>query len=320
MTLLDLGPGVEFDRIRDIARALGARGTALGDDCALVPMGDAFLVLSCDLTVEGVHYRRAWLTPAEAGWRAATAALSDLAAEGAETIGALVALGMPAEAADESVDFMKGVGDALEAAGGTVLGGDLSTAPAWTCDVTAVGRASNPVTRAGARMGDGIWVTGALGGARAAVRAWEAGREPERDARERFARPAARIGAGRWLAAAGAHAMMDLSDGLAGDARHLAAASGAGIDIDLERVPVAPSAAREAARAEETPSHFAAAGGEDYELLVAMPAGFGAEGAQDFEEATGVPLVRVGQVGGEPGVRLLDRGRPVSLEGFDHFR
>ncbi len=320
MTLLDLGPGVEFDRIRSIARALGARGTALGDDCALVPMGDTFLALSCDLTVEGVHYRREWLTPAEAGWRAATAALSDLAADGAETIGVLVALGMPAEADDESVAFMEGVGDAVEAAGGTVLGGDLSTAPAWACDVTAVGRASNPVTRAGARNGDGIWVTGSLGGARAAVRAWEAGREPGGDARQLFARPEARIGAGRWLAAAGAHAMLDLSDGLAGDARHLAAASRVGIDIDLGLVPVAPCAAREAVVAGEAPAHFAATGGEDYELLVAMPEGFGAEGARDFLAATGVPLVRVGLVGGVPGVRFLDEGRPTSLEGFDHFR
>jgi len=231
-----------------------------------------------------------------------------------------VALGMPADAADDSVAFMEGVGAAVDAAGGTVLGGDLSTAPVWTCDVTALGRASNPVTRAGARAGDGIWVTGPLGGARAAVRAWEAGRDPERDARERFAKPATRIGAGRWLAAAGAHAMMDLSDGLAGDVGHLAAASRVGIDIDLGLVPVAPSAAREAARAGEAPSHFAAAGGEDYELLVAMPEGFGVEGARDVREEIGVPLVRVGHVVTRPGVRLLDGGRPVSLEGFDHFR
>lgn len=320
MTLLGLGPGVEFDRIRAIARALGARGTALGDDCALVPMGDAFLVLSCDLTVEGVHYRREWLSPQEAGWRAATAALSDLAAEGAETIGVLVALGMPAASADESVDFMKGVGEAVDAAGGTVLGGDLSSAPFWTCDVTAVGRASNPVTRAGARDGDGVWVTGSLGAARAAVRAWEAGREPVAEARRRFARPAARIAAGRWLAAAGAHAMMDLSDGLAGDIGHLAAASEVGIDIDLDLVPVADSARREADAAGERPARFAAAGGEDYELLVAMPHGFGEKEAGEFAASGGLPLVRVGRVGGAPGARLLEDGRPVFLEGFDHFR
>jgi thiamine-monophosphate kinase len=283
-------------------------------------MGDAFLVLSCDLSVEGVHYRREWLTPEEAGWRAATAALSDLAAEGAETIGVLVALGMPAASADESVDFMKGVGDAAEAAGGTVLGGDLSTAPVWTCDVTAVGRASNPVTRAGARDGDGVWVTGSLGAARAAVRSWEAGREPEAGARHRFARPAARIAAGRWLAAAGAHAMMDLSDGLAGDIGHLAAASEVGIDIALELVPVADSARREAEAAQERPAHFAAAGGEDYELLVAMPDGFGDAEAAEFTAASGLPLVRVGRVGGAEGARLLENGTPVSLEGFDHFR
>ncbi|MGH7659103.1 MAG: thiamine-phosphate kinase, partial [Gemmatimonadales bacterium] len=223
MTLLGLGPGREFDRIRAIAAALGPNGTALGDDCALIPEGNGWIVLSCDLTVENVHYRSGWLKPREVGWRAAMSALSDLAGEGAEAIGVLVSVGVPAGEEDAVVRLMEGVGEAAGHAGGTVLGGDLSAAPVWTVDVTAVGRATNPVTRAGARPGDGVWVTGALGGARSAVMAWKDGREPSADGRRAFARPEARIEAGLALAALGAHAMLDLSDGLAGDAGHLAA-------------------------------------------------------------------------------------------------
>src|SRR5690606_8898779 len=136
-------------------------------------------------------------------------------------------------------------------------------------------RAVHLVRRTGARPGDGLWVSGALGGARAALAAWEDGRQPDARAREAFARPAPRLALGAWLAAAGAHAMLDLSDGLAGDARHLAAASGVRIAVELERVPLHHAVHAEAERARKAPARFAAEGGEDYELLAALPATFG---------------------------------------------
>jgi thiamine-monophosphate kinase len=186
--------------------------------------------------------------------------------------------------------------------------------------VTVIGRAERPVTRAGASPGDGIWVTGALGGARAALEAWRRGDSPAADARRAFARPEPRIAAGLWLAAHGARAMLDLSDGLAGDAGHLAAASGVRIDLALEMVPVAAAAIAEANRLGVPVQQFAAEAGEDYELLAALPGDFGAAGAREFEAACRIALTRVGTVRRGTGVRAELAGRSVTLRGYDHFR
>jgi thiamine-monophosphate kinase len=224
MKHLGLGPGSEFDRIRAIAHVLGDRAGELGDDCAVLSRPEGSLVISTDLSIEGHHFRREWLTPEEIGWRAAAAGLSDLAAEGAAPIGVLASVAVPRGEANATERIMAGVGSVAAEVGGRVLGGDLSAGPFVIIDVTAVGHTDRAVTRSGARPGDGLWVTGRLGGARAALDAWREGREPDGSARERFARPAPRIVAGQWLSARGARAMIDVSDGLAGDAAHLAAA------------------------------------------------------------------------------------------------
>jgi thiamine-monophosphate kinase len=316
-----LGPGPEFDRIRRIARVLGERAHGLGDDCALLPDGEGVLAISTDVSVEGVHFRLDWIDPAEAGWRATAAALSDLAAEGAAPIGVLSALTVPDGAVEQDlVALTGGIAEATGAAGGVVLGGDLSAGPAWSVAVTVLGRAERPVTRAGASPGDGIWVTGVLGGARAALEAWRRGDSPAADARRAFAHPEPRIAAGRWLSGHGARAMLDLSDGLAGDVEHLAAASEVRIDLTLEMVPVAAAAIAEARRLDLPVQQFAAEGGEDYELLVAMPGDFGAAGVREFEAACRIALTRVGTVKVGGGVRIELAGRPLALRGYDHFR
>lgn len=317
---IPLGPGREFDRIRRILDRLGPAARGIGDDCAVLPDGTGRLVVSVDLSVEGVHFRRDWLTLEEIGWRATAAALSDLAAEGAATVGVLTSIGVPSGASDHDlVALMAGVGAAAAAAGGAVLGGDLAASERWLIDVTVLGRAARPVTRAGAVAGDGLWVTGALGGARAALHAWRAGGAPDTAARSSFAHPVPRIGSGQALARAGAHAMLDLSDGLGGDAGHLAAASGVGLEVDLGLVPLAAAVAPVAFSAGVAPAVFAAEGGEDYELLVAMPGDFSAAAAARLSGETGVPLTRIGTVGAGAGTRFLLEGRPVTLRGFDHF-
>jgi thiamine-monophosphate kinase len=316
-----LGPGPEFDRIRRIAEELAGRASELGDDAAVLPEGDGVLVVSTDASVEGVHFRRDWLSLEEIGWRAAAAALSDLAAMGARPVGVLAALTVPGSAsAEDPALMMRGVGAAAADAGATVLGGDLTAASSWAATVTVIGRAERPVRRRGAKPGDTLWVTGALGGARAALVAWGSGAAPAPDARAAFAHPTPRIEAGSWLAAHGAHAMLDLSDGLAADVHHLAAASAVRLDIDLTRVPVSGAAVSPALAMSVEPSVFAARGGEDYELLVALPEEFGEPDVRRFEGATGLALTRVGTVHRGSGVRLLLRGERVSLEGFDHFR
>lgn len=313
-----LGRGPEFDRIRAIAEVLGPRAAELGDDCAMVPLNGGFLALSTDVSVDEVHFRRGWLSAREIGWRATAAALSDLAAVGADPAGLLVAVTLPPDCADgDLLALMDGVGAAASASGTPVLGGDLARGGTLQLAVTVVGSTASWRGRSGAQPGDRLWVTGALGGARAALRSWQSGGTPDPAAREAFARPIPRLAAGRWLAAAGAHAMIDLSDGLAGDADHLAAASGVAMTIHLPLVPCHPSLAAlpvsEAAR-------VAAEGGEDYELLVALPPVFGAEEARRCEVETGVPLTRIGEVGEGVGVRLLDGKLPVALSSFDHFR
>lgn len=306
-----LGPGPEFDRIRAIARELGDGAAALDDDCAvLAPIAHA-LVLSTDVSVEGVHFRREWLTLEEIGWRAAAAALSDLAAEGASPIGMLVALTSPAAASEADIsELMRGVGAAITSVGGRVLGGDLSSGPAWSIAITVVGTAERPVTRAGALPGDSLWVTGTLGAAGAAVDALLANTSPTAELRNAFARPEPRICEGRWLAAHGAHAMIDVSDGIAADAAHIAAASGVHVEIAVAQLP----------RASDVDPARAAAGGEDYELLVAMPATFTAGAAAEFTAASGTRITRVGRIAAGSGVRLELDGAELRVAGYDHFR
>lgn len=302
-----LGPGLEFDRIRAIGAALGDTAEGLGDDCAFLPGG---WCVSVDMSVEGVHFRREWLDPGEIGWRAAMAALSDLAAVGAVAEALVVGLSAPGqEPIEVTTAIMRGVGEAARAAGAVVVGGDLTRARDLALAVTVFGRTNRPVRRRGANVGDGVWVTGALGGPRAALAAWAGGREPAAEPRRRFARPVARLAEGQRLAELGATAMLDLSDGLAGDLRHLAAASQVGLVVELDRVPVDDGVSEEAARAGQPPEVFAAIGGEDFELVATLPPG-----------VDGRPLTRIGTVVGGQGVQTLLGGVEWTLNGYDHFR
>lgn len=313
----DLGAGVEFDRIRAIAAVLGPRAAELGDDCALLPLGGGFLALSTDVSVDAVHFHRDWLSLPEIGWRAAAAALSDLAAVGANPAGILVALTVPPELGEQDVvALMDGAGAAASAVGAPVLGGDLSAGATLQLAVTVVGSTGRWLGRGGARAGDGLWVTGALGGSRTALLAWQAGREPAPEARTAFARPQPRLAAGQWLALAGARAMIDLSDGLAGDVAHLAASSGLRMRVNLDQVPRHGSISQDDLRAA---CLTAASGGEDYELLAAMPPAFTEREAGVMTSQTGVALTRVGVVEEGEGVQLVLDGDALDLSSFSHF-
>lgn len=315
-----LGPGREFDRIRQILARLGPVAKRVGDDCAEVPEGSGHLVMSTDLAIEGRHFRRDWLSLEEIGWRATAAALSDLAAEGARPIGALVSLGVPGTADEAAVvAVMDGAGQALGGVGAALLGGDLSAADQWILNLTVIGRAERPVTRAGALPGDGVWVSGQLGGARAALAQWRAGREPDAASRRAFAHPVPRIELGVALAGSGARAMLDLSDGLGGDAGHLAAASAVSLEISLDLLPLAPGAILGGSLEGVPAAVFAGQGGEDYELLVVLPSEFGASQADALASRTGVRLTRIGEVRAGTGVRFRLAGEEVQLAGFDHF-
>ena len=324
-----LRAGGEFDLIRAFARAAGAAtpppelAVQPGDDAVglTVPEGET-LLLSTDVTVEDVHFRRAWASWEIVGRRAVAAALSDLAAMAARPLGVLVTLMLPPELDHEVVEGLgRGAGECLGEVGASLLGGDLSRTPAGVAvDVVAAGAASRPVGRDGAAPGDELWVTGELGGPASAVRDWIRGLEPDPRSRRAFARPVPRISEARWLAdRLDLRAMIDLSDGLGADAAQLAAASGVGIDIELERLPLAPALEEEGNQ--ELARRQALAGGEDYELLLAAPAA-AVEGGlrRDFFREFGIPLGRVGTVTDAEGVLRVD-GRPLEPGGggYDHF-
>lgn len=322
-----LGRGREFDLIRRLLERPGAPPpaavrVAAGDDCTIVA-GEGIAV-TCDLSVEGVHFRREWLSAEEIGYRAAAAAFSDLAAMAAAPLGVLAAIALPEPDGEGlGVAVGRGIAEAAQEAGAALLGGDLSRSPGpLVIDVIALGNAPEPVLRNGGRAGDEVWVTGALGASAAAVQAWRAGREPAPAARARFARPRPRLAEARWLAEhAEIHAMIDLSDGLAGDAGHLAAASGVALVLDLEAVPVDPVALEDSG-SRDAALRLALTGGEDYELcLVAAPGTVGPRRAA-FEARFAVRLTRVGRVAEGEGVAVETAGgppRPLELEGFDHF-
>ena len=306
-----LGPGGEFDAIGRLLARWGPVARGVGDDAAVleVPAGER-LVVSTDTSVEDVHFRAAWLSPEEIGYRATAAALSDLAAMAATPLGLTVALVLPSAWRARLDALADGIAQAASAAGTPIVGGDLSGGAVLSLGVTVLGSAAHPLERGGARVGQTVWVTGQLGGPRAALQAWQGGTTPEAAHRERFARPVPRLAAARWLAARGATAAIDLSDGLLRDAGHIAAASGVTLVLALEQVPVLPGVS----------PRDAAASGEEYELLVAAPADLDAAA---FARAHGVALTAVGTVqpaAGRGAVQATWQGRPVQgPTGFDHF-
>lgn len=304
-----LGTGREFDAVRELVARWGPLARGIGDDCAFlsVPAGET-LCVSTDTSVEGTHFRRDWLSDEEIGYRATTAALSDLAAVAARPLALLWAVTLSDGDRASLGALADGVADAARRVGATIAGGDLTSGAAISLTLTVLGSTRRPLRRGGAAPGQTLYVTGRLGGPQLALRAWLAGEIPPDAARRRFARPDARVREALWLAEHGATAAVDLSDGLAGDAGHLAAASGVSLDVDLARLPLAPGA---------TPRD-AATSGEEYELVVAAPPDLP---VTDFEAAFDVALTAIGSVAAGPGVaRFHDGGARVDLgAGYDHF-
>jgi thiamine-monophosphate kinase len=303
-----LGPGPEFDTIRSLVDRLGSRATGIGDDAAIlrVPRGDV-LVASVDALIERRHFERAWIEPREIGFRATSAAMSDLAAMGAWPLGTLVALGIPESWRGVLGEITDGIAEALVAADSFALGGNMSAASELSITTTVLGHTFRPMQRSGASAGDSLYVTGVLGGPTRAIAAWKRGEVPEQWHRERFARPCPRLAEARWLAAHGATSAIDISDGLVADLGHLAAANGLVAEIELDRVPVIDGA---------TPAD-AVQGGEEYELIIAGPRELS---VGEFESTFGLRLTRIGDLrAGPPEVRVTWRGSRVDVPGgFNH--
>ena len=298
----------ELDLIAAIEATLSDRSGRLvrwtGDDAA-VTRTRPFAVTSIDTLVEGVHFERATHGARDIGWKALATALSDLAAMGADAGEAYVAMVLPEDFAD-ALELVQGMEELAAACGATIAGGDVVRGPVLVLTVAVVGwadREDDLLGRDGASPGELVGVTGDLGGSEAGRWALRAGGTAPQDLVARHLRPQPRLESGAALARAGASAMIDLSDGLATDARHVAERSGVAMVVRLDDVPCAPGVSAE----------DAVTGGDDYELLVTVPR----ERRAAAEAAA--PLTWIGEVSAGSGLVLLGPEGPVSgLKGYEH--
>jgi thiamine-monophosphate kinase len=276
----------------------------VGDDASVVK-ALKLCVTSVDTIVEGTHFRLGPDTSfTDIGFKALAGGLSDIAAMGAQTGEAYLALGLPSHVGEQqALELVLGAKQLAQQTETTIAGGDVVSAPVLLVSVTVVGWAERDqrlVGREGARPGDLVGVTGALGGGPS--------------------RPQPRLREGRAMAQAGAHAMIDISDGLATDARHIARRSGVSLAIELERLPTDECTSQRAAQLGMPEWQVAATTGEDYELCVCVPPKRSAR-VQSACEKLGLELTWVGEVGGlEPqgSVVLSHHGVPQNLSGFEH--
>jgi thiamine-monophosphate kinase len=292
----------------------------IGDDAAVI-RARPLAVVSTDTMVEQTHFRFEWMAPEAVGHRALAGALSDLAAMGAHSGEAYISLGVGGTlSADGALELMRGAERLAEQSATTIAGGDIVASPTPFVAVTVVGWAEDEaalVGRDGAQAGDLVAVTGEGLGAAAAGLAILDGRVPRTNESagliERYARPTPRLAEGQALAAAGAHAMIDLSDGLASDATLIGEASGMLLEIDLARVPLVPGVPEVAAALGVAAPVFAASGGEDYELCACFAAG------DRGRAQRAVPgLVWIGEVAQGRGARFSDAGGEQALSGYEH--
>jgi len=314
----------EFALIAQLARALAAPYAkavelGIGDDAAILRVGKERVVVSVDDQVEGVHFDWRWLGPADVGYRAVQAAASDLAAMGATPLAAVASLHVPRGfSAAKLRQLARGQAEAARQLACPIVGGNVARGAVLSVTTTVLGRVAEPLLRSGARVGDELWIIGELGLARAGLLLHQRGsRVPARlravaeRARRAWARPEACVAAGRKLAGR-AHALIDVSDGLAGDVQHLAQQSRVKAVLESAELArlVSPELGELGALLGEPGIALVLAGGEDYALLGAGP------------KSRRPPKARV--------VGRIERGRGSELEletgqrlrlgtGFDHL-
>jgi len=301
-----------------------------GDDAAvMIPERGALQVLTTDAIVEGVHFDRRFSGLADVGYKALAVNVSDIVAMGATPQYALLSLILPDRTTLDDLDaLLDGLLEMAALSGTAVAGGNISRSPGpLVVDVTVTGsvRPRRILRRSGGRPGDALYVTGSIGAAAAGLGWLRAPAEDTADvmtgcvSRHRRPEPRVRVGTllGRNRAAS---ACMDLSDGLADAVRQVAEASGTGASVDAAALPIDPAAARWFQGHGTDPVLGAVSGGDDYELLFAVPRKFGGRLRSVQSEARGLPLTKIGELTASPAVVLSRAGRTVDMpSGFSHF-
>ena len=306
-----------IDRIKDLFATLPDNGfEGIGDDCAVLSVGGGeSLVFTTDMLAEGVHFLRAATSARELGRKSLAVNLSDVASMGARPAATLLSLSLPADATGGwAEEFMLGYRELSQEFGVTLAGGDTTRSAAGiTINVTAIGRAADKhiKRRSGERPGDVIFTAGTLGASGVGLRDILAGRyDTPAAAVHRNPRP--QVAEGIWLGRRHeVHAMMDISDGLASDIRHIMERSGVGAAIDTERIPAAADA----------DIRTAACAGEDYVLLLTADCAGAERLAADFRARFGAPLHPVGRITKSGELEWLENGVPLPLDwhGFTHY-
>ncbi|MGH3087462.1 MAG: thiamine-phosphate kinase [Rubrobacteraceae bacterium] len=307
----------EFDVIRRIRSLLPDAppevSVPIGDDCAVVRLGGQTWVAAADMLVEGRHFK-GWASPEDVGYKAVAVNVSDVAAMGGKPKFILVSGGAPEP--EPVLRCFRGAVEACQKFGVYPLGGDTTRARDLTVDVSILGvLETKPVLRSGAKPGDLLAVTGELGASAAGFLALENGETGfERLARKHL-RPDPRVEAGLAAARHEAHAMIDLSDGLASDVRRICEKSGTGCEIHLDLLPVSNDTKALAGSLEHDPELLAATGGEDYELLISASESV----VEKLRRKIKTPLTVIGKVT-EKDVVFKRAGETVEgLSGWDHF-
>jgi len=306
-------------RSRAAARSRAIRA-GIGDDCAIlqVPQGHETLVTT-DFSLEGVHFRREWHSAEVVGHRCLTRGLSDIAAMGGSSIAAFLSLALPQRLPQSWINqFLKGFLKLADRFQVTLAGGDTAQSPGGIlADVIVVGSVpkGKAIRRSGARPGDQIYVTGALGGAAATLKLLFAGRKLRLADFPCHFHPIPRIEIGRFLLEKGlASAMIDLSDGLSTDLGHICEESGVGAEIQASAIPLASIG--KPAHAVEL--EFALNGGDDYELLFTSP-----PEKHVPSRIAGLPITQIGRITRDKRVLLVDANGVASKlkpQGWEHFK
>jgi thiamine-monophosphate kinase len=308
----------EFEIIRQMSGKLPQTPpevvVPVGDDCAVLRLGEREWVAATDMLVCGHHFK-GWATPEDVGYKAVAVNVSDVAAMGGTPRFVLASGG--ASDPETTLRCFGGVLEACEAFGIYPLGGDTTGAGALTVDVAILGELfAPPLLRSGANPGDLLAITGELGASAAGLLALESGTSgPERLIRKHL-RPEPRVGLGAVAARLGVNAMIDLSDGLASDARRICERSGVGCRVDLDLLPVASDTREFLEPLGQDPAILAATGGEDYELLISASAST----LDALAESVQAPVTVIGEVTDGADVVLQHGNEAVeNLSGWDHF-